>query len=257
MSDAELLHQTMDDGRQVTVWQQDNLRWLEFGDGLIQTEIDLDRPDYLPESFNRAMLSGIMFNGEEPDSVLLAGTGGGSTARYFSHRFPDVKGDAVELSPTILTIAKQYFDCPHNNHWQCIGGDIRHYVQHSDKHYDLIVLDIAFEQASPAWLTEHNFLTACRQRLSPSGHIAINLIVEDEQGFLQRLSAIRHAFDKQTLCLSLPEHRNILVFAFNQMPLDSVLSESKLLTLQRQWQIEFSEFYQQMLKDNPKGSGII
>ena len=27
--------------------------------------------------------------------------------------------------------------------------------------------------------------------------------------------------------------------------------------LEDQWQIEFGQFYQQMLKDNPKGSGVI
>jgi len=75
MAEAELLYAIEEDGRPIKVWQQSGLRWLEFGDELIQTEIDLARPNYLPESFNRAMLSGALFTGQVPKKVLLAGTG--------------------------------------------------------------------------------------------------------------------------------------------------------------------------------------
>ena len=62
MAEAELVYSVEENGRLIKVWQQAELRWLEFGDELIQTEIDLARPDFLPESFSRAMLSGALFN---------------------------------------------------------------------------------------------------------------------------------------------------------------------------------------------------
>ena len=256
MAEAELCYAIEEDGRPIKVWQQSGLRWLEFGDELIQTEIDLARPDYLPESFNRAMLSGALFTGQVPDKVLLAGTGGGSTARYFANRFPDVIGDAVDLSATVLGIAQRFFECPFEGNWQLIQADIREYVQNCPTRYDLIVMDIAIGQASPDWITDPVFLNGCRRLLTDTGHIAINLIVENEQGFLTQLAAIRQAFDRQTACVSLSEHRNVIILAFNQLnhlePKTGQFSQ-----LEGQWQIEFGQFYQQMLKDNPKGSGII
>jgi len=256
MADAELLYSAIDEGRQVKVWQESGLRWLEFGDELIQTEIELARADYLPESFNRAMLSGALFHGKVPEKVLLAGTGGGSTARYFANRFPSVIGDAVDLSPVILDIAKRFFDCPYEGNWQLIEADIRTYVQQSQTRYDLIVMDIAIGQASPDWITDSVFLRACRQLLTDGGHMSINLIVENESGFMQQLAAIRHAFDRQTVCVSLTEHRNVIILAFNEAK-GLVPEPSAFERLESEWGIEFDQFYQQMLKDNPKGSGVI
>ena len=46
MTEPELIYSVTEAERVIKVWQQDGLRWLEFGDELIQTEIVLDRPDY-------------------------------------------------------------------------------------------------------------------------------------------------------------------------------------------------------------------
>jgi spermidine synthase len=256
MDRAELLYSTVDVGSPIKVWQQSGLRWLEFGDDLIQSEIDIARPDFLPESFNRAMLSGALFNGETPEKVLLAGTGGGSTARYFANCFPHVKGDAVDLSSVVLDIAQRFFDCPNQGNWQLIEADIRDYVQQCSTYYDLIIMDIAIGQASPDWIIDPVFLRCCRQLLTHNGHIAINLIVENEQGFVTQLAAIRQAFDRQTVCISLPEHRNVIVLAFNQIA-GLIPEPTAFNALEAQWHIEFGQFYLQMLKDNPKNSGVL
>lgn len=257
MSLPELLFTKEEAGQTINVWQQEDRRWLEFDDELIQTEINLDRPDYLPESFSRAMLAGVLFT-ETPKKVLLAGAGGGSTARYFASRFPEVQGESVEISKTIIELAKDYFECPHTGSWHLIEADIRQYVRSTSVSYDLIVLDIAINQQTPDWLLESAFLKHCRSILTEHGHLSINLIVEDGDAFLKSLAVIRQVFDKQTVCLSLAEHRNILVFAYNTMPIyqreDLAVRAEQL---RQNWQIEFADFYQQMLKDNPKGSGVI
>ncbi len=256
MTEPELVYSVTEADQTIQVWQQDGLRWLAFDDELIQTEIALDRPDHLPESFSRAMLSGVMFS-EQPKRVLLAGTGGGSTARYFASRFPDITGEGVELSSTVIDIAQNYFDWPMGDNWQLIEADIRQYVQNCSYRYDLIVMDIAVGQKTPTWLSDVSFLNRCRACLTPEGHMAINLIVENADDFVSRLAAIRQAFDRQTVCLSLSEHRNVLVFAFNQRPQQaSDIDLDDLTSIEARWQIEFGQFYQQMLLDNPVGSGI-
>jgi len=256
MAEPELVYSVVEADQTIQVWQQDDLRWLEFGDELIQTEITLDRPDYLPESFSRAMLSGVMFT-DLPKRVLLAGTGGGSTARYFASRFPEVHGEGVELSPRVIDIAKSYFDWPTGDNWDLIEADIRQYVQNCPNRYDLIVMDIAMDQKTPVWLSEDSFLSDCRACLTPTGHMAINLIVEGADDFVSRLAAIRRVFDRQTVCLSLSEHRNVLVFAFNQIKQQgSPIDSDELTSLEARWLVEFGQFYQQMLLDNPKGSGV-
>ena len=242
----------------VQVWQQDNRRWMDFENDLVQTEIILDRPDYLPLLLNRAMLAGIIFT-EMPRKILLAGTGGGATARYFSHRFPDVTGQAVELSDVIVLLAHEYFDFPNTENWHLLTDDIQSYVQNSQQHYDVMVIDIAENKLTPEWILEEKFLHQCRSRLTASGHVSFNLLVNDADDFLHALAAIRTVFDSQTVCLSLPEYRNIVILGFNQLPpyllTDEI--ETRLPALDKAWELVVSEFYQQMLKDNPKCSGIL
>ncbi len=240
----------------VRVWQQDNRRWLDFDDGLIQSEIDLNRPEYLPLVLNRAMLAGIIFV-ERPQRVLLAGTGGGATARYFSSRFPDVYGEAVEKSDTVIQLAQKYFNFPNTKNWQLISGDIVDYVEQCQQQYDLIIIDIAVNQKTPKWIIERQFLQQCRSILTAQGEVVFNLLVDDANDFMHYLSAIRDSFDRRTVCLSLPNYRNTVVMAFNQKP--AVLIEditAQLPDLEVLWGLELTTFYQQMLIDNPKNSGV-
>jgi spermidine synthase len=252
-----LFSQTIADGH-VQVWQQDNRRWMDFENDLVQTEIILDRPDYLPLPLNRAMLSGVIFT-QQPQHILLAGTGGGATARYFAKRFPDVCGQAVELSDVIATVAQDYFEFPDNNNWHLLTDDIQSYVKTSQQLYDVMVIDIAEDKLTPEWIIDRQFLQYCRARLTESGYVSINLLVNDANSFMHYLAEIRDAFDRQTVCLSLPNYQNIVILAFNQRPPyllpDEI--EKRLPELKKQWGLEFTEFYQQMLKDNPKDSGVL
>lgn len=255
-SKPQLIVNQNSDGETIRVWQQDDRRWLDFDDGLIQSEIVLDKPEILPSVLNRAMLAGMIFV-ESPQRILLAGTGGGATARYFAHHFPDVMGDAVEISEQVSSIAKAYFYFPTTENWQLIRDDIVHYVQHCPYRYDLIVVDIAVNQITPHWLVETDFLQQYRTLLTEKGHIAFNLLVDDADEFLHHLRDLRSVFNQQTVCLSLPNYRNTVVLAFNSK--SSFLVEeisSRLLELEAEWGLEFKTFYQQMLKDNPKASGV-
>lgn len=258
MAERQLLFsQTIADGH-VHVWQQENRRWMDFENDLVQTEIILDRPDYLPLPLNRAMLAGIIFC-KQPKQILLAGTGGGATARCLAQRFPDIRGQAVELSDVIASVAYDYFEFPDNNNWQLLTDDIQSYVKTSQQSYDVIVVDIAENKLTPEWIIDRQFLQQCRERLTAEGHVSINLLVDDENGFMHYLAAIRDVFDRQTVCLSMPNYQNIVILAFNQQPAyllpDEI--EKRLPKLEKQWGLELTAFYLQMLKDNPKGSGVL
>lgn len=254
--EPRILFDQKTDDSEIRVWQQYDRRWLEFNDGLIQSEIILNRPEILPSVLNRAMLAGAMF-AQQPKRVLLVGVGGGATARYFAGCFPKVKGEAVEISETVSQIAQDFFEFPMGNNWQLITEDIKDYMQHCQHKYDLIIIDIVAEQATPEWIVEQGFLQKCRTLLTENGQLSLNLLVNDESDFKHYLSAIRNVFDRQTVCLSLDKHRNTVIFAFNNKPqiLPTEL-EKHLPILESLWGLEFNDFYQQMLKDNPANSGV-
>ena len=239
----------------IRVWQQGKHRCLDFDDGLLQSEIILDKPDVLPQLLNRAMLAGSMFI-DPPKRILLVGAGGGATARYFANRFPNVCGDAVEISPAVASVAKAYFEFPSHN-WTLIIADILDYVKDCQQRYDVIIIDIGVTQKTPAWLLTPQFLKHCRALLTKQGYLAFNLLVDDQDSFIQSLGTIRQQYDRRTLCLTLPEYRNLIVMAFNNTPPFSPHEvTTRLADLEHQWGIEFTTFYQQMLNDNPQNSGV-
>lgn len=253
----DLIFKHICENEKVRVWQCNDRRWLDFDDGLIQSEIVLSQPEYLPLPLNRAMLAGVMFV-NAIENVLLVGTGGGATARYFAARFPSITGDAIELSEVVSKVAVDYFDFPVDNNWQLKTADIRIEIKQCQSQYDLIIIDIAENKKTPDWILNIEFLNQCRQRLTSSGHLSVNLLVDNADQFLQALATIRTVFNQHTVCLSLPNHRNIVVLAFNNDPhlqVDKIVQ--RLDDLVDLWGIEFAQFYEQMLSDNPKGSGVI
>lgn len=257
MAEQRLLFSQQDADLTVRVWQQDDRRWLDFDDTVIQSEIILDHPDYLPLALNRHMLAGLMFV-DFPKRILLAGTGGGATARYFAHKFPEVKGDAVEVSPLICELARDFFEFPLGESWQQHAQGIKHYISDCQQQYDLIIIDIAEGKITPDWIVEPDFLQDCRSLLTKQGHIAFNVMLKDGGDLMGFLAKIHPAFDGLMNCLSVADHRNIVVFAFNNPPTFSAeKTPSRLDTLEQKWELEFLKFYQQMLKDNPKCSGVL
>ena len=256
MIKTRLYHQQHTD-KAISIWQQGTRRWLDFGDSLTQSAIDIVRPKYLIEKFHRAMLAAVMFRQQPIKNVLLAGVGGGAIARYFSHRFPEIKGDAVELSAEILALAQQYFDLPVGQQWQYYQADFRTYLQQCQQQYDLIIFDIADGTGVPAWLAESDFIAQCYRHLTPEGQLSINLIAVSGEHFLQHLSVLRQVFHKQTLCMSLEEHRNIVLSGFKFTNQDVMWPHTNYSQLSLDWQIEFDFFKDVIRNENPINSGFL
>lgn len=262
------IHSQQDGALSIHVHEKDSLRWLVFDDAAEQSIIDLHHPQQLVSPAYQAMLAALLFV-PTPATLLLLGLGGGAIARYLAHHAPACRGVAVELSPVVANIAQQFFDLPGaQQNWQLHITDARDYFNESncnedntdgDSHFDYMVLDIAEQTRTPSWLTEPSFLKLCRQRLSHHGVLAINLIPRNAEEFTRCLANIRSAFDTHTLCLSVPEHHNILVFAFNQRPEFNGIDQlhGRVPALTKYWALPFDQFLNQMLHDNPVGSGVL
>jgi len=259
------IHRAQEGALVITVFEADGLRWLDFGDGGVQSAIDPTDASRLVLPLNQAMLAGLLFV-PTPQRVLLLGTGGGGIARLFAqhksvhrkqaHREPVCQGDAIEQSPSVAHIARQFFDFPEpDTGWTLHIGDAQEYVACTDRQYDFIVLDIAEDQHLPQWISAPKFLGHCRQRLTDTGVLVVNLIPQDAEDFARMLEPIRQTFPHCTACLSVPTQHNILVFGFRESP-DVSDVDSHVPTLTQQWNLPFAEFLQRMRNENPIGSGI-
>jgi len=222
-------------------------------DGIEQTRIDPDHPELLSSVVHRSLLACLLFI-ETPQTVLLGGLGGGALARYLHHRQPDIRGDAVEINETIAMLARDYFEFP-EQHWQLAVADIRQWHKRA---YDLMIIDIAEGELTPEWLSSEQMLSQLQGKLSARGILAFDLLVDDAISFTRALANIRKIFRRQTLCLAVPEHKNIIVFAFNQLPENCSIQELNLRaeSLVALWGLEFAVFIKQLQKDNPENNGV-
>ena len=237
----------------IEIWQHRHHRWLNI-DAVEQTRIDSEKPNQLVSSLHHYFLTALLFI-NTPKTVLLGGLGGGAIARYLHNKQPEIEGCAIEIDETIASLAREYFYFP-KNQWNIIVDDL----QNVDKgNNDFIVIDIADNRLTPTWLTTEKMLIRLKQQLTESGVLAINLLVTDAQALSQVLETARNIFDRHTLCVSVPDHRNIILFAFNQTPDYSLISELKKRSQQLTdaWGIDFTVLLEQLQKDNPVGSGVI
>ncbi len=236
----------------IEVLADESLRSL-YLDNIEQTRINTEQPELLASLVHRSFLACLLFI-KTPENVLLGGLGGGALARYLHNRKPEMSGDAIEINATIARLAREYFHFPEQQ-WNLVVDDIRHWHKQP---YDLIIIDIAESDLTPAWLTDEPMLTQLRAQLSEQGVLALDLLVDDAQSFTRALSNIRKVFDRQTLCLSVPDHKNIIIFAFMRPPQKFSLQDltGRIKPLTDSWGLDFSAFVEQLKKDNPENNGF-
>jgi len=250
LNQEQLLFQQETAGGLIEVWQKDSHRWLNI-DAVVQSGINIEQPELLISPLHHAFLAALLFI-EIPDKMLLAGMGSGAFARYIHHINPSIHGDAVEINEIVSVIAKQYFDFP-DTKWKINIENIRHW---QGQCYDFILADIAEDKLTPAWLTSEVMLLQLKNQLSVQGVLAINLLVSDAQSFKQALITVRKVYDKQTLCLTVPDHKNIVVFAFNNQvkAYSGETLKPKIVSLSQMWGVDFEVLFERLQRDNPVGS---
>jgi spermidine synthase len=120
------------------------------------------------------------------------------------------------------------------------------------------VADIAEGDLTPAWLSSENMLLKFKRQLSADGVLVMNLLVADAQSMSNILMTMRQVFERRTLCLSVPDHKNIIAMAFKQPPYYGEINElqSRINELTEIWELDFKSLLQQLRRDNPQGSGI-
>lgn len=251
-SKAVLLHEYKDEHGAVSVYENDQYRWIQSGAGNIQSAMrktDASNPvlPYFP-----ALLSALLFL-PAPQRILIIGLGGGELIRFFKHCLPDTELFAIEKSRAMIHAFNCYFQ-QNTLPIDVIADDICTYTSHRDQRpYDMVFLDVYGENSLPACLYEKHFYYKLSGMLSDQGILSINLIVRDEAEAIELLKSIRKAFHKMTLCLSVGKHMNIVVLAFNQPPKIKTIQQlnKNAIQLNASSSINFNELIDNIFASNP------
>lgn len=236
------------------VWQSGSVRCLYFQNNVaIQSQLDMAEKEKLLLPYSRAMMSFLLFR-PEPQSVLLFGLGGGSIIHFLCHWFPGLKITAVDINERVVSIGKKYFALSTMPRVNIEIADASTYLKKSkQKNVNVILVDLHDGDCLPDFLCDHDFMAQCFHSLSSDGMLVVNLLIKNSQDFTDVLIALRQCFIDISLCMTLKNHQNILLFAFKTLGVSDMNQlRTKASEHQDKYGIEFEEFIGDIIKVDPK-----
>lgn len=135
---------------------------------IIQTEIDVMKPDYYVSQYIMVLDSNFSYVNQ--GKALVLGLGGGITANLFVKKNYSVTG--VEFDQTIIDAAQKYFfmDARVN----AICDDARHFLNQSAEKYDVILMDLFKAEEQPSHVITSESFEKVRSLLNRNGKLVIN-----------------------------------------------------------------------------------
>jgi spermidine synthase len=109
------------------------------------------------------------------DDMAVIGNAGGTIARAFGTFYPDVRIDGVEIDATVTEAGRRYLGLDDNPNLHVVTQDGRPFLQHTDRRYDVIVVDAYRQPYIPFYLATKEFFELARERLEPGGVLALNV----------------------------------------------------------------------------------
>jgi len=154
---------------EIRVIEQDTRYRYMIVNGFDQGGIDL-RTGQSAYTYDDGLLGLGQLYADNPSSVLIIGLGPGVIANRLLAAGLQV--DTVEIDAEIFRVARDYFDFAGD----IIVDDGRRYLQKSDQHWDMIIVD-AFAGGSPPWqLYTREAFTLYSSHLRPGGVVVLNFI---------------------------------------------------------------------------------
>ncbi len=106
--------------------------------------------------------------------LCLIGLAAGTSARQYSAVFGAIPIDGVEIDPAVVEAGRRFFDLNLPNLDIAIA-DGRYFLAHSDKQYDVILVDAYNPPYIPFQLTTAEFFRQTLEHLTEDGVIGINV----------------------------------------------------------------------------------
>jgi len=232
-----------EDSESVYIREKFGVRSLHIGSDTIQSAMRINRPNDLEIVYTRSMMAFLLFN-SDPRNALLIGLGGGSLAKYFYYRLPQVRTVAVEVNPQVVVIARQFFHLPSDDErLHVIVGDGAAYMKNDQPPVDVIMLDGYDAEAQVEALSTLSFYRDCARGLSEAGILVVNLWGGD-RNFAACIQRMSQAFNHRVACMPAGKPGNVVALAFKRSPGRPKWDELRLRaqSLEASFGLEFTEF---------------
>ena len=148
---------------------------------------------------------------ERVGSLLLIGLAGGTVAREYTAIYGPIPIEGVEIDPRIIAVGRRFFGMDLPN-LKAIARDGRYYLQHSGRHYDVIIVDAYRPPYIPFHLATREFFALAREHLTDEGVLVVNAICTDtDYGLVNALARTMRAVFPSVYIIDVPSAYNSLV----------------------------------------------
>ena len=159
----------------LVVVEDDTSRYLRF-DSSFQSGMYLNDPFRTRFSYSDYLELGLAYN-PSATKILVIGLGGAAVQKRLWRDFRDVVVTTVELDPDVVDASYAWFHLPRDpRRLPVVVDDGRRFLQRTDERFDVIMVDAFYSDGVPFHMTTLEFVRLMRDRLTPGGVIATNVI---------------------------------------------------------------------------------
>ncbi len=149
--------------------------------------------------------------------VAIVGLAGGTAARQAVAFFPGVQVDGWEVDPAVLAVGRRYFGLDAVPGLHAYVDDGRRGLRFTAARYDLIILDAYRPPYIPPHLTTVEFFALVRQRLTPTGVVALNVgRTPDDRRLVDAFAATLRQVFPTVYGMEVPNAWNTILYAAAQ-----------------------------------------
>jgi spermidine synthase len=154
------------------------------------------------------------FEISEVERIAIIGLAAGTTARQAATVFGDVPMDGYEIDPKIIEVGREYFGMDEVANLNAIAEDGRWGLEHSGELYSLIQIDAYRPPYIPPHLTTVEFFQLCREHLSETGALAMNVgRTATDRSLIEVLVATLQQVFPSVHVMDVPNSFNSIVYA--------------------------------------------
>lgn len=254
MVNNTLIFQCRDEHGPIQIFEDGITRSLHFGSRSRQSAMLLLHPTILVLSYTRAILTSLLYM-PMPKRVLILGHGGGSLLKFLLQHFHEMTIDVVELRQRVVDISHQYFQVPESHPRLNIHiADALHFVQGQAQpsSYDWIIVDAFTEQGLAESIHNSNFLPRCRELLTPTGILCLNIWTTHERSYQALLHQLQNSFAKEGIYqIPVRERGNSILMAMaDPIQQNSDVLQKRAEELKQRFGIEFPTFINDIYQPN-------
>jgi len=203
-------------GTPIDISESGGVRYLHFGSDWVQGAMRIRRPYDLELAYTREMMAGLLLRADSgwPRRALLIGLGAASLTKFMHRHCPQCQMDVVEIEPSVLAAARQFFRLPAEDERLSIhiADGAKYMENHAGEPYDYILVDGFDRNARAGGLDTLAFYQAARGKLSAQGLLSVNLFGRSK-GYKASLGRIIETFDDRTLAFPSCDSGNVVAFA--------------------------------------------